>query len=54
MFSTEDWPRFAQGLVQAQNKGRGAVASFNLTTVANAFWGLKAVRGPRCAQVAVC
>jgi hypothetical protein len=42
VFSFDDWPRVVKGLQAAQAKGTGIVATFDLTTVENTWWGIKA------------
>lgn len=42
VFAKEDYYRVVLGLQEAQAKGDGIVASFNLTTVQNDWWGVPA------------
>jgi hypothetical protein len=42
VFSGSDWAPVASALQQAQAVGNGIIATFNLTTVENAWWGIPA------------
>lgn len=42
VFSLQDFNRVALGLQAAQQAGNGIIATFNLTTVENAWWGIPA------------
>lgn len=40
VWSTDDWPVVITALQESQAKGNGVIATFNLTTVENKFWGI--------------
>ena len=42
VFSFSDWPRVVKTLQAAQAKGNGIIATFQLTTVHNDWWGINA------------
>eukprot|EP00286_Rhodomonas_abbreviata_P019853 CAMPEP_0181311752 /NCGR_PEP_ID=MMETSP1101-20121128/13316_1 /TAXON_ID=46948 /ORGANISM="Rhodomonas abbreviata, Strain Caron Lab Isolate" /LENGTH=576 /DNA_ID=CAMNT_0023418527 /DNA_START=26 /DNA_END=1756 /DNA_ORIENTATION=- len=42
VFATEDYAVVVQGLQAAQQEGSGIIATFNLTTVENLWWGVPA------------
>lgn len=42
VFPTDDYVRVVQGLQAAQKAGNGAIATFNLVTVDNPWWGIAA------------
>ena len=40
VWPTEDWPTVITALQEAQASGNGVIATLNLTTVENTFWGI--------------
>jgi hypothetical protein len=42
VFSTDQWPVVISALQASQLSGRGTLASFNLTTIENSWWGIPA------------
>jgi len=50
VFSTEDFVRVIQALQAAQAAGKGIIATLELTTIENVWWGIPA---GRTAQVIV-